>query len=384
MFAWLSDLGWKTKLSSPGLLAKQAYRKLNGQSNVLRNEKLLGLLERMNGGLVNKDGSPVEENKIGGERELPVAEVKSRLEAASPKGKLHDYLVSKGIFRLGARVQCPYCLRASWFPLGDVRDTFACPKCQSTFPAIGNLDSCTWCYKTTGPFSVPNYADGAYSVLLTLDFFNEHRMHTMRTTPVLSFEGEAANGRKLEADFAMLWQESIFGERRDGVAFGECKTYGRFDEKDFERMRYIAKTFPGAVLVFSALRKSLTAKEISGIVRIAKAGRRHWKADRPINPVLILTGTELLSWRPPPNCWEDSVRKKFDRMYGLLAVCDATQQIYLNLPSWQVDWREQWEKKRRRSLAKRDTGKKRENNAPGLVEKDLTGKWSGPTSPGES
>jgi hypothetical protein len=35
-------------------------------------------------------------------------------------------------------------------------------------------------------------------------------------------------------------------------------------------------------------------------------------------------------------------------MFGLLGVCDATQQIYLNLPSWHTEWREQWEKKHER------------------------------------
>jgi hypothetical protein len=74
------------------------------------------------------------------------------------------------------------------------------------------------------------------------------------------------------------------------VIVGECKTYGEFKEKDFARMRYLAETFPGAILVFSTLRKSLNANEVTEITRIAKAGREHWKADRPINPVLIGLG----------------------------------------------------------------------------------------------
>jgi hypothetical protein len=348
MFAWLADLGWKSKLSPPGLLAKQIYRKLEGHLTVLKNEQLLGLLEHMNGGLVKKDGSPTDENKVSQERDLPVGEVKSRLGASSRKGDLYGYLLSKEIFKLGLRMQCSNCLRNSWFSLEDVRASFTCPRCQSVFPAVGNLENAKWCYKTSGPFSVPKYADGAYAVLLTLEFFDDHNMHTMRTTRVLSFEGEAPNRKTLETDFALFWEESIFGEKKDGIMFGECKTYGRFGKQDFERMRYLAKSFPGAVLVFSTLRKSLTVKEISGISRIAKVGRKYWKAERPINPVLVLTGTELLSWHGPPYCWEDSIKKKFDRMFGLLGVCDATQQIYLNLPSWHTEWREQWEKKHER------------------------------------
>jgi hypothetical protein len=118
-------------------------------------------------------------------------------------------------------------------------------------------------------------------------------------------------------------------------------------------MRYLAKTFPGAVLVFSTLRKSLTPQEISNITRIAKQGRKYWKPERPINPVLVLTGNELLSDFGPPYCWEDSIKKKFDRVTGLLSVCNTTQQIYLNLPSWHTEWQEKWEKRRSRRLAKK-------------------------------
>jgi hypothetical protein len=351
-FAWLADLGWKPKLSTPGLLAKQIYRALEGSPFVLRQEKILGLLEHMNGGLVRQDGSPVDKNVITPERDLPIGEVKNRLEASSPKGNSYKYLLSRGVFKLGLRVQCPRCLRNSWFPLESIRDRLTCPKCLHTFAAIGNLDNAVWSYKTAGPFSVPGYADGAYSVLLTQAFFDNHRMGTLRVTPVLSFAAKAPNKKSLEADCALFWQDSMFGEKSDGILFAECKTYGRFEKKDFERMRYLAKSFPGAVLVFSTLRKSMNHKELAEIKRIAKTGRKYWKAERPINPVLILTATELFNSSGPPYCWDDSVRKTFNHVRGLLGICDATQQIYLGLPSWQTEWHQKWDKKRQRLQAK--------------------------------
>src|SRR6267378_1483769 len=183
MFSWLADLGWKPQLSAPGLLAKQMYRQLEGYPSILKNEKLLGLLEHMNGGLVKQDGSPAENNSVTQERDLSVGEVKSRLEGSSKRSNLYDYLLSKGVFKLGLRVQCPHCLRHSWFSLESVRDSFSCPRCLNTFGAIATISNVTWCYKTTGPFSVPHYADGAYAVLLTLEFFNDRNLPTMRTTP---------------------------------------------------------------------------------------------------------------------------------------------------------------------------------------------------------
>lgn len=233
MFSWLTDMGWKPALSEPGLLAKQIYRKLEGHPTVLRNEKLLGVLEHMNGGLVKRDGSPAEENKIGQERDLPIAEVKSRFGASSKRGDLYNYLLSKEIFKLGLRMQCPHCIRNSWFPLESIRDTFTCPKCLNAFSSVGNVDNATWSYKTAGPFSVPNYADGAYAVLLTLEFFDDHKMITMRTTPVLSFKAEASNKKNLEADFALFWQELIYGEKKDGIVFGECKNLWQVRKEGF-------------------------------------------------------------------------------------------------------------------------------------------------------
>ena len=354
-FSWLADLGWRAELSSAGLLAKQIYKKLDGFPALLGNEKLLGLLEDMNGGTVKSDGSPVSENIIGADRDKAVAEVKTRLKGSSPREDLHEFLVSKGIFKLGLRTQCPNCLRRSWFALDAIKDVLDCPRCLNSFPAAGNVDKGTWSYKTAGPFSVPNYANGAYAVLLTLGFFDDSKLTTFRSTPVLSFTAKGPR-KDLEADFALFWQDSVYGEKKEGVLFGECKTYGEFTRRDFERMRHLAKTFPGAVLVFSTLRKSLKKREIAEMGKIAKAGRKYWKAERPKNPVLILTGTELLNWERPPHCWDEVLQKKFDHLAGFLELCDATQQIYLNLPSWHQDWHDRWEQRRKRRMAQQGAG----------------------------
>jgi len=258
-FAWLRDAGWRPKLSVPGLLGKEIYRRLEGNPIVLKNKAVLDLLERMNGGRAGED---LGEKPISEGKELNVGEVKQRL-AGSPDGdNLHAYLISRGVFKLGSRVQCPRCQRNSWYSLENLSDTLRCPKCLNAFDAIGNVAAPEWSYKTAGPFSVPRYADGAFAVLLTLEAIGGERISSRRVTPVLSFVADAADGRTIEADLAMLWEEEILGARSGGVLFGECKTYGLFTAKGFRRMRYLAATFPGAVLVFSTLRESLTAGEV--------------------------------------------------------------------------------------------------------------------------
>jgi hypothetical protein len=168
----------------------------------------------------------------------------------------------------------------------------------------------------------------------------------------MSFTAEAPGRKALEADFAMFWQQTLFGEEINGLLFGECKSYGRFERKDFDRMRYLAKMFPGAVLVFGTLRRVLSRAEVREIGRIAKAGRKYWKAERPINPVLVLTGNELFHVAAPPYCWDETKRKRFEHVHGLFDICDATQQLYLNLPSWRADWHDKFQKRRERALAK--------------------------------
>lgn len=342
-FAWLKDRGWEAKLSSPGILAKQIYKRLGGLVGMLADKNVLALIEHMNGGMVSRGGAQKDDRLIA-EREASVAEVKRKL-----SGHRYDWFIQKGIFRLGLQTRCPNCQRNSWFAMTTLHEELDCPKCLNTFSAAGNIDQgrSGWFYRTAGPFSVPNFADGAFSVLLTLEVLAGRITSGRRSTSVLSFEATAPGKVDLEADLAMFWRDGSYGEDTSGILFGECKSYGPFKPKDFQRMRYLAATFPGAVLVFSTLRESLTKEEITALTRLAKFGRKYWKAERPLNPVLILTGAELLNWERPPRCWNEELQNRFQNVHSLMQHCNASQQIYLGLPSWQEDWHTAFERRRR-------------------------------------
>ena len=85
--------------------------------------------------------------------------------------------------------------------------------------------------------------------------------------------------------------------------------------------------------------------------------RRYWKAEQPYNPVLILTKTELFAILSVDYAWKDAGDryKKFadSRYYSdcLLHICDATQQLYLDMRPWHDEVREKFER-RRKSLKK--------------------------------
>lgn len=80
VFAWLKDHGWDVELSTAGRLAKQMLKALEGHPVMLADEKMLGLLEHMNGGTVQKSGDPVSDNRIAQERDLAVGEIRSRID----------------------------------------------------------------------------------------------------------------------------------------------------------------------------------------------------------------------------------------------------------------------------------------------------------------
>lgn len=342
-FAWLKDRGWEAKLSSPGILAKQIYKRLGGVVSMLADKDVLALIEHMNGGTVSRDGAQ-KDGRVVAEREASVAEVKRKLNI-----NRYEWFVQKGIFKIGLQTKCPNCQRNSWFAITTLKEEFDCPKCLNTFRAAGNIDQgrSGWFYRTAGPFSVPNFADGAFSVLLTLEALAGRISSSRRSTSVPSFEATAPGKVSLEADLAMFWRDGSYGDDTAGILFGECKSYGLFKTKDFQRMRYLAETFPGAILVFSTLRESLTQDEIAALTRLAKFGRKYWKAERPVNPVLILTGAELLTWESPPFCWNEELQKRFQNVHSLMEHCNASQQIYLGLPPWQEDWQTAFERRRR-------------------------------------
>jgi hypothetical protein len=119
--------------------------------------------------------------------------------------------------------------------------------------------------------------------------------------------------------------------------FAECKIFNEFEKKDADRMLLLAKEFPGAVLVFATLRKSLTNGEKRLLQPVANRGRRYSKAERSYNPVLILTGNELFSDDNPRDIWTElgSSHIIHASAWGndreLLPLADATQQIYLGM-----------------------------------------------------
>jgi len=398
---WIKSLGWETKISSAGYIAKQLIKHLGGVWGIetIANEELIGLLGRLTGQNrllsslsakivtlekilrtkqhddaskdVEKFLLELDEARTSSElKEGPIlkdqliAEISKAISKDPFKNdpvKYLERLTDINMFRLGTRIQCPVCQRHSWYSLDELKYELQCPKCLENFkpPTHSPTNEMQWAYRTFGPFSLPDLASGGYSVLITLRFFS--KLLDGAVTPSMSFLLKKGI-REFEVDLGMLFSWSKFSSSTVIPIFCECKSFwDKFEEKGIKNMEYLGQQTPGAILVFSTFRHNLDKSEVKFLSELIKRNRNNRKARKPFNQILILTGTELFSQFGPPDCWENGTaeQKKFAKQYnryeGIDELSDITQQMYLGFKPWHEEEREHYENKRAKKLAVKES-----------------------------
>lgn len=350
--SWLESEGWEARISDAGKVAYQMLKHLGGPWGVtfLKGKKLVEFLVGKN----DEEGAE--------ERPQPFSGIKKGVFRGKVLEAYNDHYVRWGedqfiksffkynIFQLGTTLQCDVCARHSWHPIDSLNYTIKCSHCLNMFEVPSHdPDSIEWSYKTIGPFSAAGKAAGAYCVLLTAKFFARDTGIGNATTTVLSFEAEK-DGLKIEADVGLFYREDSHSDRSTELILCECKTYKRFNKKDIDKMKEIAKEFPGSILVFATLNDELTSAEKKLIRPFVKTSNKYYERDRPKNPVMVLTANELFAHRRPPYCWKDKGGKyqpfvENSRIHGLLDICQATQKVYLGIESWYRNWDKEWKRR---------------------------------------
>jgi hypothetical protein len=266
-----------------------------------------------------------------------------------------DALLRCKVLKLGMALRCSQCQHTSWFSLEDLDPKLSCPRCLEIFefPSAAPPQK-AWAYRVIGPFAVGHFANGAYCVATALNFLSERIAPNTNWIP--SFKMNNENGEELEVDFGMLAAPSTISRRSTPhLIIGECKSFNRFDKKDFARARQAAELFPGAVLCFCTFNEALKKPEIRGLISLAKQGRARLDVGKQMNPILILTARELFA---------EFQLTDFYSLYGdkaeharavylgsdLNELCDFTQQLYLGMPSYH-EWLEQKRRKKVMRLA---------------------------------
>ena len=294
--------------------------------------KLLGKMNSKSG-----DQKSVSEESVWGELQRISCGTKS--EKVREAESIRQRLVEAKAFQLGMEIRCPICTQSSWYSVERANYELQCPKCleQFSFPLASK--EVKWSYRTLGTFSLPNQSHGAYTVLLTLRFFSHVSLSRRATTPLMSFTAEGERGQSIEADLALLFQDPEYQGLKTELIFAECKTFNAFQEEDKDRMVNLGAAFRGAVLVFATLKESLSDEEKCLLRSVVDRFYKDRKNNHPLNPVLILTGTELFSESSLLNSWKETegIRAQVAHIstpINLLELCDLTQYIYLDMNLW--------------------------------------------------
>ena len=328
---WLKSKGWTVKLSSAGHVAKQMVQQLGGIDyiGILAYKEIIQLLRKMN----NSDGKALAEEYVWAEiHKIPTQAVYNKREVAE---SILNQLINLKVFQLGMKIQCPVCTQHAWYSMTEADYGLQCPRCLNGFPFPAASQQVKWVYRTLGPFSSSNQAQGAYTVLLTLRFFSDFSLLNGAITPLMSFTAEK-DEEKTEVDLALFFQESKFRNSKTEVIFAECKTFNSFQQTDVEKMASVGEVFPGAVLVFAKLEEFLRDEEKALLCTLVNRSRKNQFNQRPFNPVLILTGKDLF-WESPVSEWCEKtgrMRMAVDSRKGMLELCDFTLQTNLGIESW--------------------------------------------------
>ncbi len=172
---------------------------------------------------------------------------------------------------------------------------------------------------------------------------------TFSTAMNLRFDGIDA-----EVDF-LAWarKESLFSHSSPELIVGETKSLGKstlLKSRDLSQLKAIVRKLPGAIIVISVMREKFLRSEIKLLLPFVTWGRRPDEYGQPSNPVILLTGIELFAEHPINAAWEElgGAHKKFAdyrNTMNIFDLADATQQIYLGMPSF-YDWEEaEWKKR---------------------------------------
>lgn len=253
-----------------------------------------------------------------------------------------DHFLDRSVFRAGLSVQCPVCSYHNWFAVDDLSYKPTCTRCLNSFDfsqAPQDLRQVEWYYRVTGPFAAPDYARGAYAVALTLRTIGPHNYCNITWSTGLRLDS-----LNCEIDFVAWYQSSrmISTDERDEplLILGEAKSFGvgSVNDEAIDSLKKVAERFPGAVMVVSTLRviDDYSLAEIARLRHLALWGRRQTFEGKPINPLIVLTGTELFAQHFISNAWKEIDGKEVHASIDLRdphTLAEMTQHRYLGLQS---------------------------------------------------
>ena len=363
---WLKQIGVEARQSEPGIVAKEILEHIGGPrgSGLLADIQTLKLLNEMAGGIRTRRVGDKETEQLFSRRSKPTKVWQDLVSRRNQQHDSHSTSVKRftesNILRLGIETSCTHCQAFNWHGLDQASYELKCERCLKSydFPEASlRPQNRNWAYRVVGPFAVPDYARGSYTVVLTLGAL-EYLISSMDPMTYSTALELKFDGLTLEVDF-LVWHttDSTFESRAPEIIVGEAKSIGDGEllkREDITKLKKVGERIPGSMIAISVLREQFTESEKRLLRGLVRWGRRLNDQGGPTNPILLLTQTELLGQAPIDYVWEKKggVHKKHAEgaTRNLRSFADATVALNLGLP-WFAQQRYEF-RRRRREMAK--------------------------------
>ena len=166
------------------------------------------------------------------------------------------------------------------------------------------------------------------------------------------------DGIEREVEFIAWHGDDRMGETHQPpqLIIGETKSLGKGElitAKDLAKLKTVAAKLPEAVIVIAVLRDHFTTAEKKILTKFVTWGRGVNVYGEPTNPVVLLTSHELTMDHHLYSTWkalggQHAKFANYQRTRTLFDLADATQQIYLGMPSFHQVREDYWKKRHAR------------------------------------
>jgi hypothetical protein len=176
-----------------------------------------------------------------------------------------DFLLERGVFRVGLELTCTHCELPFWVSLDDAKSRAQCDYCGETFGITRQLKDRDWAYRRSGLFGRNDNQQGGIPVAVTLQTLETALlMNKLLYTTSLELKPDGAPITKCETDFVVFANgHSYEMPHQPQVVIGECKAAGgTITRGDAEHLAKVADALPSRRLdVFILFAKTGTFSE---------------------------------------------------------------------------------------------------------------------------
>jgi hypothetical protein len=236
----------------------------------------------------------------------------------SPQDAL-DFLLKRGVFRVGLELKCPHCELPFWLSIDEAKTQLECTYCGTVFDVTRQLRDRNWAYRRSGLFGRDDHQHGGIPVAVTLQQLHTSlsSLNRMLYTTCLQLTPSGAQINACETDLVVITSSHETPDRPQ-LLIGECKSAGgEITIADAQNLRKVADALRTRFNVFVLFAKtgSFAEQEINACA----LAQDEWRAR-----VILLSKDEL----EPYHVYERHPGRDGLNQGGLTALAESTKVLY--------------------------------------------------------